>query len=114
MPIERARTQTIAKPWGVLDLRPWNKTANDGNAIGEIWYDRPGMPDSNPALLLKLLFTNQPLSIQVHPDDAHARSMGLRNGKTEVWYVLDRHADPAAAHDRINGKSYRCAAGSRR
>ena len=43
---------------------------------------------SLPALLLKLLFTSQPLSIQVHPGDAYARSMGLPNGKTEAWYVL--------------------------
>jgi mannose-6-phosphate isomerase len=41
-----------------------------------------------PSLLLKLLFTSEPLSIQVHPNDAYARSMGLPNGKTEAWYVL--------------------------
>jgi mannose-6-phosphate isomerase len=35
-----------------------------------------------------MLFTNQPLSIQVHPDDAFAHSVGLPNGKTEAWYVL--------------------------
>src|SRR6201999_104403 len=33
-------------------------------------------------------FTTEPLSIQVHPDDAFARSIGLPNGKTEVWYIL--------------------------
>src|SRR3954463_6162403 len=33
-------------------------------------------------------FTNQPLSIQVHPDDAFAHSIGLPRGKTEAWYVL--------------------------
>ena len=42
----------------------------------------------DPSLLLKLLFTSQPLSIQVHPDDEFAHSMGLANGKTEAWYVL--------------------------
>ena len=57
-------------------------------SIGEIWYERPGKPASDPSLLLKLLFTSQPLSIQVHPDDAYAQSMGLPNGKTEAWYVL--------------------------
>jgi len=41
-----------------------------------------------PALLLKLLFTSEPLSIQVHPDDEFARSIGLSNGKTEAWYIL--------------------------
>jgi mannose-6-phosphate isomerase len=38
--------------------------------------------------LLKLLFTDQALSIQVHPDDAFAREIGLPHGKTEAWYVL--------------------------
>src|ERR1700742_1736057 len=31
---------------------------------------------------------DEPLSIQVHPDDAFARSIGLSNGKTEAWYIL--------------------------
>ena len=56
--------------------------------IGEIWYERPGSAASDPSLLLKLLFTSQPLSIQVHPDDAYAQSMGLACGKTEAWYIL--------------------------
>ena len=47
-----------------------------------------------PALLLKLLFTSEPLSIQVHPDDEFARSIGLPNGKTEAWYILA--ANPGA------------------
>src|SRR5437867_2202105 len=89
MAIELARTLALPRPWGVADLRPWNKAANDGNLIGEIWYERPNEPASNPSLLLKLLFTSEPLSIQVHPDDAHAQSMGLPNGKTEAWYVLN-------------------------
>ena len=40
------------------------------------------------SLLLKLLFTSQPLSIQVHPDDAFAASTGMARGKSEAWYVL--------------------------
>jgi len=39
-------------------------------------------------LLLKLLLTTEPLSIQVHPDDAFAHSIRLANGKTEAWYIL--------------------------
>ena len=88
MAIELARTQALPRPWGVVDLRPWSKAGNDGNTIGEIWYERPGKPAADPSLLLKLLFTSQPLSIQVHPDDAFAQSIGLPNGKTEAWYVL--------------------------
>ena len=45
-------------------------------------------------LLLKLLFPDDKLSVQVHPDDAQARSMGQLRGKTECWYVVD--AEPGA------------------
>ena len=86
MAIEHARAHALPKPWGHADMRPWSSAPNDGRAIGEIWYERSGA--AAPSLLLKLLFTSQPLSIQVHPDDAYARSIGLPNGKTEAWYVL--------------------------
>lgn len=89
MTIERARAHTLSKPWGVEDLRPWNNARHDGNAIGEIWYERADRSLPDPSLLLKLLFTSQPLSIQVHPDDAFARSIGLPRGKSEAWYVLN-------------------------
>jgi mannose-6-phosphate isomerase len=86
--IEQARTHTESKPWGIVDSRPWSNACHDGKAVGEIWYRRPGSKAADTALLLKVLFTSQPLSIQVHPDDADARSIGLPNGKTEAWYVL--------------------------
>jgi len=88
MAIEHARARALPKPWGVVDRRPWSNASHDGGAIGEIWYERPDHAAADPALLLKLLFTSQPLSIQVHPGDTFARSMGLPNGKTEAWYVL--------------------------
>src|SRR5690242_6505701 len=88
MVIERARPRTLPKPWGVEDLRPWHNACDGSNAIGEIWYDRSGSTAANPSLLLKLLFTSQPLSIQVHPDDEFADPPGLAKGKTEAWYVL--------------------------
>jgi mannose-6-phosphate isomerase len=40
-------------------------------------------------LLVKLLFPNDKLSVQVHPDDAQAQAMGQPRGKTECWYVLE-------------------------
>jgi mannose-6-phosphate isomerase len=49
---------------------------------------RPDKRAQKPTLLLKLLFTKQPLSIQVHPTDAFARAHGLPNGKSEAWYIL--------------------------
>jgi mannose-6-phosphate isomerase len=45
-------------------------------------------------LLVKLLFPNDKLSVQVHPDDAQAQAMGQSRGKTECWYVLE--AEPGA------------------
>ena len=87
MAIELARTQALPKPWGVVDLTPWSNAGHEGGPIGEIWYERPASGVTDPSLLLKLLFTNEPLSIQVHPEDAYAQSMGLPNGKTEAWYI---------------------------
>jgi mannose-6-phosphate isomerase len=46
-------------------------------------------------LLIKLLDANQPLSVQVHPDDAYAnRHEKGELGKTEMWYIL--YAEPGA------------------
>jgi mannose-6-phosphate isomerase len=96
MTVERAHAQTRPKPWGAADLRPWSNERH-GEAIGEIWYGRSTRTAPDPSLLLKLLFTSQPLSIQVHPDDAFARSMGLPNGKTEAWYILSAASDAKIA-----------------
>jgi mannose-6-phosphate isomerase len=94
MPVELARRRLITKPWGARDLGPWDAGADDGSRVGEIWFERPECDAPASALLLKLLFTKEQLSIQVHPDDAHAKAMGLASGKTEAWYIL--HAAPGA------------------
>ena len=94
MAIEHASVQVVHKPWGVSDLQPWSNIDGSGDAVGELWFQRPDQDAPVSALLLKLLFTSEPLSIQVHPDDAFARSIGLPNGKTEAWYILS--ASPAA------------------
>lgn len=88
MTIELAHAHALSKPWGVVDPRPWCNASDNTSAIGEIWYERSDSAGVTPSLLLKLLFASQPLSIQVHPGDAYAQSMGLPNGKTEAWYVL--------------------------
>jgi mannose-6-phosphate isomerase len=88
MAIERARAHPVSKPWGVVDLQPWSGAGQHGRVVGEVWYERPDGAAGVPSLLLKLLFTSQPLSIQVHPDDVYAQSMGLSSGKTEAWYIL--------------------------
>lgn len=81
----------VAKPWGRMQLpAPFS---NEGHEpVGEIWFadeDAAPLP-----LLAKYLFTSEKLSIQLHPNDAQARSRGLDSGKEECWLVID--ADPDA------------------
>jgi mannose-6-phosphate isomerase len=97
MTIEHAHAHPLQKLWGILDLRPWSDAGDGVRPIGEIWYERSDPTAKPPSLLLKLLFTSQPLSIQVHPDDAYAQSIGLANGKTEAWYVLSATAEAKIA-----------------
>ncbi len=40
-------------------------------------------------LLIKLIDAKERLSIQVHPDDAYARTHEGGYGKTEMWYIVD-------------------------
>jgi mannose-6-phosphate isomerase len=110
MAVEQARTHSVAKPWGTVDLRPWSNARNDGIPIGEIWYERPDNAAKDPLLLLKLLFAKQPLSIQVHPGDSFAHSIGLPSGKTEAWYVLSAASDAKVAvglNQRLNPRQLR-------
>ena len=91
MTLEVARMRVVEKPWGVVDSRFWTAADHPGKRIGEICYERPlrtGAEISSSSLLLKVLTTSKPLSIQVHPDDRYAQTMGLPNGKSEAWYVV--------------------------
>jgi mannose-6-phosphate isomerase len=85
-PVRRLPAEYLDKIWGTPAIEPW--FVSDGRKIGEVWYqDDPPLP-----LLVKFIFTSERLSVQVHPDDAYARSQGLERGKTEMWHVL--RADP--------------------
>ena len=72
------------KPWGRTSLAPW--FPNSDQRIGEVWYES----EQELPLLIKLLFTSDRLSIQLHPDDGE----GVPRGKTEMWHILD--AEPGA------------------
>jgi mannose-6-phosphate isomerase len=87
MAIEHASVQVVRKPWGIADLHPLSSGDGSADAIAELWFQRRDEEAPLPALLLKLLFTSEPLSIQVHPDDDFARSIGQPNGKTEAWCI---------------------------
>jgi mannose-6-phosphate isomerase len=67
------------KVWGKTHLMPWFPDSQ--RPIGEAWY----LADHDLPLLVKLLFTSERLSVQVHPDDGED---GPR-GKTEMWHILE-------------------------
>ncbi|MFG0331875.1 MAG: type I phosphomannose isomerase catalytic subunit [Maioricimonas sp. JB049] len=63
-------------------------TKHGDELFGEQRFDREQFP-----LLVKFLDASDRLSVQVHPDDALARTYQQdENGKTEAWVILD--ADP--------------------
>ncbi len=106
--------------WGRDDLGSYFKDACTKQRIGEVWYTSNENATSlgislgellknEPAilgtasdlrhpgicpLLVKLLFTTERLSVQVHPDDTYAREHHQSLGKTEAWYVVA--AEPGA------------------
>jgi mannose-6-phosphate isomerase len=77
------------KVWGSRNTEPWYRNSEQLN-IGEIWFSAS---DSVP-LLVKLLFTSDNLSVQVHPANAYAREHHDSPGKTEMWHIL--RAEPGA------------------
>jgi mannose-6-phosphate isomerase len=103
-----------ARIWGRMELKPWYASTGMTEKVGEAWLTGPQSvietgeftgktlaevaPDVTGEgefpLLVKMLFPNDKLSVQVHPDDAQAQAIGLSRGKTECWYVLE--AKPGA------------------
>ncbi len=77
------------KVWGSPLTEPWLDNP-ERKKIGEIWFSEP----AQLPVLVKFLFTSERLSVQVHPDDAYARSRHNSAGKTEMWHVL--RAEPGA------------------
>src|SRR5215470_2075783 len=77
-----------------------------GKTLGEAWREMPpewrGTRFAEPGdfpILIKFIFPNDKLSIQVHPDDAyasvHEKAAGGR-GKTEMWHVISAEPDAHA------------------
>lgn len=103
------------RPWGRENLGHFFQIPEAGRRVGEVWFtfqenktsygrtlgelllERPEIlgaagdsrhPGVCP-LLVKLLFTAERLSVQVHPGDEYAEKHHGSLGKTEAWYVLD-------------------------
>lgn len=75
--LTRLTPRFVPKVWGSTHLKPL--FPDSAEKIGEVWFE--GVP--NLPLLIKFLFTTEPLSVQVHPE-----------GKTEMWHILA--AEPGA------------------
>jgi len=111
------------RPWGTLDLSAIYPNHKFNERIGEAWLtgdncvvangplakrslrdlskefgsELVGTAAPDPQrfpLLLKFLFPEEKLSVQVHPDDETAQRFDEPWGKTECWYVA--HAKPGA------------------
>jgi mannose-6-phosphate isomerase len=106
--------------WGRKSLKPWYEETGTTELVGEAWLTGPeclvesgdlegqvfknvarefasGLGGGEFPLLVKMLFPNEKLSVQVHPDDAQALAMGQARGKTECWYVLEAEPDATVA-----------------
>lgn len=80
-------TKRVEKLWGRHDLWPgFPDPAPSADPVGEVWFQTPH-PDTAD-LLIKYLFTNEKLSVQVHPNDEQAHAAGLPRGKDECWVIL--------------------------
>jgi mannose-6-phosphate isomerase len=89
-PLVALTAQPVERPWGGFGLEAFGLRAPSGARVGEYW-----LPTTEFPLLVKLIDARENLSIQLHPDDATAGTLGLKSGKTEAWYVLG--AEPGAA-----------------
>lgn len=79
----------VSKPWGRTHL-PREFKSTSAQPVGEVWF----VGNDHSPLLAKYLFTSENLSVQVHPNDDQARSLGHTSGKAECWLVID--AEPGA------------------
>jgi mannose-6-phosphate isomerase len=83
---ERIEPVFLDKVWGSTRIGPWFQPSE--HKIGEVWFSR----EHELPLLFKFIFTEEALSVQVHPGDDFARAHENSAGKTEMWHIL--RADP--------------------
>ena len=121
----KLKPRFVERVWGRTSLAPWYDGApgtvpgakigeawltgaeclieggeHDGRTLGDLSAQCTGTLDGNVGggefpLLVKMLFPDEKLSVQVHPGDEEANALGLTRGKTECWYVLE--ARPGAS-----------------
>jgi mannose-6-phosphate isomerase class I len=100
----------VEEPWGLSRL-PEMFGASPEKRIGEIWFVGAG----DELFLAKYLFTDERLSIQVHPNDDQAKARGLQRGKSEAsrarvaTHFVPPSSTPAQVKSlppRSDGRSY--------
>lgn len=77
-----------------------------GDLVGEKHFENLG---SQFPILVKILDTNEWLSVQVHPDDELAKQRGLSNGKNEMWYIMQAEQNAeliCGFNSKLNRNSY--------
>ena len=77
-----------------------------GDLVGDKVYETH---ENHFPLLFKVIDAHENLSVQVHPDDVLAQQRGLKNGKTEMWYIMEAEKDAeliAGFNKAINKESF--------
>ena len=94
--------RVIGESWMIADHPACESVVAEGPCAGRtlrqvMELDAPGLLGANASptaggrfpLLLKIIDAAEDLSVQVHPDDEQARTLGERDsGKTEMWHIL--------------------------
>ncbi len=71
----------------------------DGKSLPEVLTKHPEYMGTDAKkfsrfpLMVKLIHACEDLSIQVHPDDDYAADTPDKQGKTELWYIIDAEPD---------------------
>lgn len=63
-----------------------------GQTLLDLWKNHQelfGHPHEEFPVIVSLVGPEDDLSIQVHPDDEHARKVGFSSGKNEGWYFIE-------------------------
>jgi mannose-6-phosphate isomerase len=97
-PEHSRETEPIGEVWLTGEACAFATGEFAGRSLGEVWPALPeewtgtalrGLP--RIPLLVKFIFPEEKLSVQVHPDDAYAEQHESSTGgvgKTEMWYVV--------------------------
>lgn len=101
-----SKQQHVGESWELSGLKGYESVVADGThagktitevlriekekLLGKENYRKCG---NEFPLLVKLIDAKSQLSVQVHPNNEQAQLCGMKNGKSEMWYVMDAERD---------------------